>query len=223
MFLLVSLGAILGMLETAQAGTSLTYDWVTPNFGNGVHFSGIITVDSTGISSTPISLLDSMIQSWQISVFDHTNTLLFSLSSPTDSLKISTDSAIGSAEFFAPQITTTSIFLPALSGISAEEDYQTEFSLSAPVGQPVINWSGRIFSSVQPLESVVPQIFSSFTAVSITASFQFVADFSTSPNAEIEIAHVTPEPASLVIWSLVAGVSGVWQIRKRRRSSVAAA
>src|SRR5262249_28469345 len=145
----------------------------------GTHFAGSITVDSTGISSTPISLLDSMVQSWQISVLDSTNTVLFSLSSPTDSLKISTDSAIGSAEFFAPQITTTSIFLPALSGTSAEEDYQTGFSLIAPVGQPFINWSGRIFSSEQPLESVVPQTFESFTDVSIIASFRMVAEFST--------------------------------------------
>src|SRR5215472_12593463 len=86
MFSLVSLGAFLGMLGTARAGTSLTYDWVTPSFtaGAGTHLVGSITVDSTGISSTPISLTDSMIQSWQISVLDGTNTLLFTLSSPTE-------------------------------------------------------------------------------------------------------------------------------------------
>jgi hypothetical protein len=212
-FSLVSLGAILGMLGTAQAGTSITYDWVTPGSGSGfsagTHFSGSITVDSTGISSTPIDLTESMIQSWQISVFDSTNTLLFSLSSPTDVLVLEDDSVSATFETFAPEITTTSIFLPALpalsGGITSERTFFEAFHPTALV-VPSIDWFGN----------------AGMTSVTVMDSTGFVAArFSVSPNIEIEIAH-NPEPASLVIWSLVAGVFGVWQIRKRRWSSVEA-
>src|SRR5262249_566317 len=75
------------------------------------HITGSITVDPTGISTTPVDLTSSMVQSWQISVLDSTNALLFSLSSPTNFLELSG---------VAPQITTTSIFLPSLSPVFGE-------------------------------------------------------------------------------------------------------
>jgi len=209
LFSLVSLAATFAMLGTAQAGT-FVYDWVTPSFGNGVHFSGLITVDSTGISSTPISLTSSMIQAWQISVRDSTNTVLFSLSSATDSLLITTDSVIGTVETVAPKITTTSIFLPALSGGSAVDSYEESFVPMTPIfDNPSVGWTGTAG-------------LISLTSVTVLNSTGLPVAEVSGPNREIEIAH-NPEPASLVIWSLAAGVFGVWRIRKRRRLSVEAA
>jgi len=198
------------MLGTAQAGP-ITYDWVTPsfnsNFGDKVtHFAGTITVDSTGISSTPIDLTSSMIQSWQISVFDSTNTLLFSLSSAANFLKISTHSISGTFEEVPPEITTTSIFLPALSGFGgAVDEYITSFTIlnSTQSNRPTVGWLGQNSSVVSNTEV---NVFSSTTGT----------QFLTSPNIEIEVAQ-TPEPSTLVISSILFGV--VWSYKRLKRTT----
>jgi hypothetical protein len=53
-------------------------------------------------------------------------------------------------------------------------------------------------------------------------AFQFDETGSLQDLFRLDATSDIPEPASLVIWSLVAGVFGVWQIRKRRWSSVEA-
>jgi hypothetical protein len=208
---------------------------VTPNFVNGVHFSGFITVDSTGISSTPIDLTSSMIQSWQISVLDSTNTLLFSMSPPTDSISMTTDSTNGITEFVAPEITTTSIFLPALAGASASESYSEAFQILSPSpasSVPSVNWLGAVEvlgsggGFAVPDLPGLPQQISLTNAYVVGSAGTQVAGFSTFPNEAIDIATVEPtttaipEPASLAIWSLIAGVIGVGLIVKRRRQNM---
>jgi hypothetical protein len=149
-----------------------------------------------------IALME-MVTTWQISVYDSTNTLLFSLSSPTVPLGMTTDSVVNNFEDVAPEITTTSIFLPALPG-GAVDSYTTSFNLGVLAA---VNWTGTIQPGV------------SQTSVAVLDGPP-LAFFSTSPNAEITIAE-NPEPASLVIWSLAAAVVGIRYRHKWRRARAA--
>jgi hypothetical protein len=225
MFSLVSLGAILGMLGMAQAGTSITYDWVTPTGGlsNGAdtfHLVGSITVDGTGISATPIDLTAGMVQSWQISVLDSTNTVKFSLTSSTDGLFLTPDVTGGIHPKSAPQITSTSIYLPELPPlIPGQINWISEFEMFRPglLQVPQVLWSSDLSTNVGS-----PNTFDAFVAATFADS-SVAASSDISTNSELLIATTIPEPASLIIWWLVAGVFGVWRIRKRRRLSATTA
>jgi len=196
--------AVFSNLDAARAG--IIYDWVVPpDFGNGVHYSGSITVDPTGISATPIDLTSATIESWQISVFDSANTLLFSLSSSSNFLGVRS-AALGRRDF-SPKITTTSIFLPVLTTLG-----HSEFSLQQSSGtDPSISWEEN---------AVIRGSGSGITV--FDTSVNFFAESLASVGDDLTIAEAVPEPASLTL-SLIAGVFGVWQIRKRRRSRAAAA
>ena len=200
--------AVFSNLDAARAG--IIYDWVVPpDFGNGVHYSGSITVDSTGISATPIDLTSATIESWQISVFDSPNTLLFSLSSSSNFLGVR--SGTEGRRDFSPKITTTSIFLPVLTALG-----QSEFFLQQSlVTDPGIYWKK---SEV----GVGEQVHSGSSITVFDTSDNFFAHSIGSVDDDLTIADAVPEPASLTL-SLIAGVFGVWQIHKRRRSRAAAA
>jgi hypothetical protein len=220
LFSLAFLAAVFAMAGTARAGTPITYDWISPSGGvtvDGVtyHITGSISVDPTGISTTPVDLTSGMVTSWHVSVLDSTNTLLFSLSSPTDVLDLDTTGTSGTDVEVAPQITTTSIYLPSLSLGAAVLTAQSFIDLDS---------SGN-FSFVR------------FRANRNTSPFYDAATFIAIPNGDsgeavvstvnsndvVATAEVIPEPGSLAIWSLIAGVFSVWGIRKRRRLSADAA
>ena len=178
------------------------------------HITGSISVDPTGISTTPVDLTAGMVQSWQISVLDSTNTPLYSLSSPTDILDL------GPGSYVAPEITTTEIFLPKFSS-----DGQSLFNLGVPTPPPGTDDFRDVF-----WQSVLQFGGTSYDA--LTEVRREDGDSGVGGRSSVNSNYVvataestttaTPEPASLVIWSLVAGVFGVWRIRKRRRVSVAA-
>ena len=222
---LAFLFAAFGTLDTARAGTSITYNWVTPSFTNGVHYSGFIAVDSTGISSTPIDLTAAMILTWQISVFDSTNTLLFSLSDPPDFI-VEFVTHVGTEASTAPKITTTSIFLPVLTLSDGEISNRALFALAPGISQnPAVSWAsnlGNATATVAGTVSPTVPVPSQTTAGAFDSTGTPVASFSTSPDTEIDIATVVPEPASLAIWSLAAAVA-VGFAGTRRRASAAAA
>jgi hypothetical protein len=216
-FSLVSVGAILGTLGTAQAGTSITYYWVTPSpplagTAGEFFFVGSITVNSSGLSATPIDLTAAMIESWQITAHNVSDPARdFSLTSSANLLDLSTNASFPvNQDTVAPEITTTNIFLPTLSlpsGITHRSDsFVLENAVNIP---PSVTWESN-------LDSV--HGFSSATIVGLLGQSSIS---SSTTNSDVIIATVVPEPASLVIWSLAAGVFGVWQIRKRRRSSTA--
>jgi hypothetical protein len=208
-FSLVSLGAILGMLGTAQAGT-ITYDWVTPsNLTNGSHFTGSISVDSTGISATPIDLTLGTIQSWQISVFDSMNNFQFSLSSSSDFIHLGVSDSNGST---APEVTTTSIFLPALSLTGPLTINISEFDFETDASGNSVEWLSQIIPSESDINIRVSGALGELDSALIPGNDHFL----------IATAEVIPEPASLAMWSFAAGVFGVWSIRKRRRRQAAA-
>jgi hypothetical protein len=184
------------------------------------HITGSISVDPTGISTTPVDLTAGMVQSWQISVLDSTNTLLFSLSSPTNALEFSTtgDDPGLSTDNVAPQITTTAIFLPLLPS-STEIFTQSSFFLETSAGGlwPLVAWESDLDNR--------DASYSADTRIRIANGDDGVGGVSTV-NSKYNIATaepsstVIPEPASLVIWSLVAGVFGVWRRSSARFSRI---
>src|SRR5260370_10068866 len=199
--------AVFGTLDSARAGT-FTYDFVTPsNFTNGTHFTGSITLDCSAISTTPIDLTVSMIQSWQLSVFDSQNNLLFS-SSSGDGCGFSLSGLIGPTfKRLAPEVTTTALFLPALSLTGLVTRSDSFFDLDGP-GSAQVQW----FSSLGTVSGSTVEVHDSTGAT---------VDVSTGTLGMPVIIATNPEPASLSIWSLAHAVIGVGDRRKRRPSSLA--
>src|SRR5262249_12683017 len=161
------LAASLANVDAARAGLgSITYDWVTPSAGlsNGTdmfHFVGSITVDSTGTSATPIDLTTGMIQSWQISLLDSTNTVVFSLTSLTDFVEMTGRFISGPFELQAPQITSTSIYIPELPPLAVNLVIDAsifQINSNAASGFPEVNWESELTGN------------SFFTGVTVTLS-----------------------------------------------------
>ena len=218
---LACLAALFGTLDAARAGLgSITYDWVTPSGGlssgttTGVYVTGSITVDSTGISATPIDLTVAMVQSWHVSVFDSTNTLLFSMAPPTADIGMTPST---SPNFEAPKITSTSIYLPALpSGnlgsvfSDLELDEQTAFA-------PFVFWVSSVNFDAPTFDT--PTLNGVFASPDDTTLF--VGGDPTS-NSDRLVATAIPEPGGLAIASL--GIASAWvgagRIGRRRRLSV---
>jgi hypothetical protein len=219
-FSLVFLGAIFGMLGTAHAG--FTYDWVSPSGGvdvNGVnyHITGSITVDPTGISTTPVALTSAMVQSWQISVLDSTNALLFSLSSPTNFLELTTNGTLTAA----PQITTTSIFLPSLSPVFGET-VQSIFALDT--NSSTIN--GRVTWNAGLTADSGGSFYDASVEVRTDIGDSGIGgDSSVNANYVIATREPTtavPEPSTLVMSSILFSIGGVGLVYRRFKRTATA-
>jgi hypothetical protein len=224
-FSLVFLGAILGMLGTAHADT-ITYDFVTPSGGlsnstvSGDYLAGSITVDSTGISATPIDLTTGMIQSWHISVLDSTNTVIFSLTSPANFISLTDTSTFESFGSTAPQITSTSIYLPTLTLPDGVTFNLSQFILEKAAGNnPEINWISTISSigGFTLFSTEVKAVFAVASSVdgglSFTNSEQLIA--TVEPTA-------TPVPSTLVMSSILFGMGGVGLVYRRFKKTATA-
>lgn len=212
---LTVLGVVFGIIGPAHAGT-IVYDWVTPSAGtNGNYFTGSITVDSSGISATPIDLnpLSGMIKDFQISVFNSSNDLLFNLT-PTPAnfitLALTINTTQGSNQFTAPQITLSAIYLPSLSLIAGTSSDESLVKIYDQMSASRVVWENLITSS---------SFSGSVTANGPIGSTIVNDQWSTNGETLVATAESTPEPASLTIWSLAVIGVGAGLIRKRRRSS----
>jgi hypothetical protein len=219
--LLACVVAVLGIQVVAQAG-QITYDFVNPATGaNGYDLRGSITVDSTGISAAPIDLTTSMVQSWHISVFNSSNVLQFSLSSPTDTLSLE---AIAGNVSFAPQITLSSLYLPVIpfppdNGTS----FETRFNLARLLSfSPLVEWVASTINA----PPFIPNDYTRLAASDGPGTILYDTGDSSQSPFTIAVAEPTsaviPEPSSLVIAMTLfgtIGLAGVWQRSRNRQAS----